>query len=115
MPSRDCSAAWAPRGRPSPSCGEHRMKRILWGAGVLGLLLGASVALSQDKNPTVKEIMTRAHKGSGSVLTLLGRELKAEEPNWSDVQKQTKELLTLGGSLGKNEPPKGSTESWQRL
>jgi cytochrome c556 len=83
--------------------------------GVLGLLLGVSVALCQDKNPNIKDIMTRAHKGSGSVLTTLGRELKAEEPNWSDVQKQTKELVSLGGSLGKNEPPKGSAQSWERL
>jgi cytochrome c556 len=91
------------------------MKRIVWGTSVLCLLLMAALAVSQDKNPTVKDIMTRAHKGSTSVLTMLGRELKAEEPDWPDVQKQTKELLTLGTSLGKNEPPKGSKESWQRL
>jgi cytochrome c556 len=95
------------------------MKRL---ACVLGLLAVAALAvwvgqplLAADKEPTVKEIMTKAHKGGNSLLAKLGKELKAEEPPWETVQQQTKELVTLGASLGKNKPPKGSQESWDRL
>jgi cytochrome c556 len=88
------------------------MKRLA--CGVAGLaLLAVGVAMAAD--PTIKDIMARAHKGSKSLLGTINTELKQDEPDWNDVQKDSKELLDLGKSLGKNEPPRGDKESWDRL
>ena len=59
--------------------------------------------------------MTKAHKGGNSLLATLGKDLKSADPDWKDDQKKTKELVKLGMSLGKNEPPKGTKQSWDKL
>jgi cytochrome c556 len=87
------------------------MKRLVCAAAGLALLAG--IAMAAD--PTIKEIMTRAHKGSKSLLTNMNTELKEDEPDWNDVQKDSKELVELGTSLGKNRPPKGEQTTWERL
>ena len=95
------------------------MKRLTCVA--LGLALLAAAALTRspsyaaDKDPTIKEIMTKAHKGGDALLGTLGKDLKADSPDWDKVQKETKELVELGTSLGKNDPPKGDKESWMKL
>jgi cytochrome c553 len=80
---------------------------------VLAVALGWASA--DDKTPSIKDIMTKAHKGGDSLIEKLGKELKADEPKWDDVQKETKELVDLGSALGKNDPPKGEKESWAKL
>jgi hypothetical protein len=96
------------------------MTRFGYGLGGVALVLGVAWATSPVGAQgggalTIKDIMGKAHKGTTSVLTVLGKELKAEEPGWADVQKQTKELLSLGEGLGKNTPPKGEKDSWSQL
>jgi hypothetical protein len=92
------------------------VKRVLCG-GLALAVLAALTALSaaDDKEPSVKDIMTKAHKGGDSLLEKLGPELKADEPKWDDIQKQTKELADLGASLQKAKPPRGEQESWDKL
>jgi cytochrome c556 len=87
------------------------MKRLAYAAAGLVLLAGLAVAAE----PTIKEIMTKAHKGSNSLLANMRAELRADEPDWDEVQKDSKELVKLGTSLGKNKPPKGEQASWERL
>jgi hypothetical protein len=67
------------------------------------------------KDPTVKEIMTRLHKGANAPLFRLKKELQAGQPNWGDIQNTTKEFATLGVALEKDDPPRGGKESWARL
>jgi cytochrome c556 len=88
------------------------MKRLVCVAAGL-VLLAVGVAVAAD--PTIKEIMTKAHKGGKSLLANLNADLKDDEPDWNDIQKDTKELVDLGTSLGKNTPPKGDQASWDRL
>jgi hypothetical protein len=88
------------------------MKRLACAAAGLALL-AVGVAVAAD--PTIKDIMTKAHKGGKSLLANINGELKEDEPDWNDVQRDTKELLQLGSSLGKNTPPKGDQASWDRL
>jgi cytochrome c556 len=88
------------------------MKRLACAAAGLALL-AVGVAVAAD--PTIKDIMTKAHKGGNSLLANMGKELREDEPDWNDVQKDSKELLQLGTSLGKNAPPKGDQASWDRL
>jgi hypothetical protein len=95
------------------------MKRLIYVA--LGLALLAAAALTRspsyaaDKDPTIKEIMTKAHKGGDAILGTLGKDLKADSPDWDKVQKETKDLVDLGTALGKNDPPKGEKDSWMKL
>jgi cytochrome c556 len=70
---------------------------------------------SAQKETSIKDIMTRAHKGQNAIITILGKELKGDNPNWSDIQKQSKELETLATALAKNQPPKGDRKSWETL
>jgi cytochrome c556 len=72
-------------------------------------------AADEAKTPTIKEIMKKGHSGDSSLLGQLRAELKDDEPEWTDIQKQTKELVTLGTALGKNDPPRGEADSWKEL
>jgi cytochrome c556 len=87
------------------------MKRLA--CAVAGLALLAGIAWAAD--PTIKEIMTKAHKGPKSLLGDMNAELKEDEPDWNDIQKDSKELVELGIALGKNKPPMGEQSSWDRL
>jgi hypothetical protein len=95
------------------------MTRVWRGAGVAALVGAMSWVLStsnaDDKDLTIKEIMGKAHKGPNSLIMTVGKDLKADEPDWADVEKKSKELVRLGTALGKNEPPKGEKASWQKL
>jgi hypothetical protein len=79
------------------------------------VLATSPVEAQGDKTPTIKEIMGKLHKGTTSLRPALGKELKAEEPNWEEVQKQTKEFALLAASIGKNDPPMGEKASWEKL
>jgi hypothetical protein len=96
------------------------MTRLWRVTGFLALLVGAGLTLNaigadKEKEPTIKEIMTKAHKGGNSLIQKLGKELKAADPEWEAIQKQAKDLVKLGTSLGKNDPPKGEKDSWEKL
>jgi cytochrome c556 len=89
-------------------------------AAVAAVLVGLAVALNPsgaegDKDISIKEIMTKAHKPGDSLLTNLRKELQEDEPDWAEVQKDSKELVQLGTTLGKATPPRGGKESWKNL
>ncbi len=75
----------------------------------------ARPGVADDKTPSIKEIMNKAHKGGTSILSSLGKDLKADSPDWTEVTKLSKELVTLGSALGKNKPAKGDQDSWDKL
>ena len=90
------------------------MNRLVGMAALLVVVVGLSArAQDRDKPPSIKAIMTKAHKGGDSILAKLREELKADDTDWAQVQKMSKELVDLGTALGKNTPPKGEKRSWQ--
>jgi hypothetical protein len=94
------------------------MKSAALLVSALALLGLSSVALSQAtrlKNATIKEIMTKAHKGGNALLTLLLRELGEDKQKWGEIQQQTAELVALAKLLAKNDPPRGDKDSWQKF
>ncbi len=96
------------------------MTKARRGAALAAVLVGLAVTLGpsgaeEKKDPSIKEIMTKAHKGADSLIGKLTRELKADTPEWEPIQKQTKELAELGASLSKATPPQGEKESWEKL
>jgi hypothetical protein len=66
-------------------------------------------------SPTTKQIMGKLTKGPGSLTPVIGKELEADTPLWETIQPQTKEYARLAAAMGKNDPPKGSKESWTKL
>lgn len=81
---------------------------------IIALILGPAAA-DEDKVPSIKDVMKKVNKGPTSLSVTLGKELKAGEPNWSEIQKHTKEVAKLVAALEKNMPRKGSADSWKDL
>jgi hypothetical protein len=99
-PPRGVAEAQAPpvllaqRGRTSP------------GRGAVG---GA------EATPPIKEIMVKLTKGQNSLTSVIGQELGAGQPPWETIQPQVQEYVRLAAALGRNQPPRGSKESWASL
>ena len=64
--------------------------------------------------PTVKEIMKKANSPTG-IYANLGQDLKDENPSWSDIQQEAKDLATLASQLRQATPPRGDKDSWEKL
>jgi len=95
------------------------MKRLANGLGVLAATALGLTALftgpAAAKDPTIKEVMARLHKGANCPLILVKKELQGAQVDWDDVQKTSKEFVVLGGALAKNNPPRGARDSWTKL
>jgi cytochrome c556 len=68
-----------------------------------------------DEAPAPKAVMTKLFKGAKAQSKVLDGQVKATPTDWEAIQKTTKEFATLGSTLEKAEPEKGSKESWKTL
>ncbi|HEY1378137.1 MAG TPA: hypothetical protein VGF55_15150 [Gemmataceae bacterium] len=85
-------------------------------AGLVLANLGADrLTAADDKVPSIEDIMQKVNKRKGGLHSELGDALKAGKIDWEAVQKNTKEYAAFAEFLGKNDPPKGSKASWERL
>jgi cytochrome c556 len=88
--------------------------RFSWKSAVLAVAaLGvALIGTAQAKDDEIKDI-----KGcmafQGKVRKDVPDLIKAKEPDWSEVQKKTKDWVAMAETLGKQKPPKGTDESWK--
>lgn len=88
--------------------------------GMLAMLLayGASATAEEkdkkdEKLPEISEIMKKGHdKTDGYIAKVRGA---AKDGKWEDAQKYAKTLAFFGEHLGKNKPPKGGADSWEKL
>jgi hypothetical protein len=60
-------------------------------------------------------MMERIGKGKKSLSASIKAGLEAEKPEWDKLQPLTEELARITGDLGKEDPPRGSKESWVKL
>jgi cytochrome c556 len=92
---------------------------ILATAATAGLLLasfGANrLGAADDKVPTIEDIMKKVNKPRVGLHSDVGNALKAATVNWDTIQAKTKEYATMADFLGKNDPPKGTKASWEKL
>jgi cytochrome c556 len=91
-----------------------------WIAVVLVAVLipvgAVSFGSSASEDPKTEDIMKGLFKkGSGKFNTVLKKEVEAKPVDWEAIEKTTKEIHELGGSLEKGEPQKGSKDSWKKL
>ena len=88
-----------------------RMTRI----GVL-VVFGLTAGLAgAGKLRTVKEIMGKLNKGPNALTPTLKRELQKDQPDWPEIQTQTKEYTSLTAELAKLTPRRGDKASWDKL
>jgi soluble cytochrome b562 len=89
----------------------------------LASTLGAMMALvtynaivsadDKDETPTIKEIMKKGHKKTEGYIDKIKAD--AKDGKWDEAKDYAKTLAFFGESLGKNKPPKGEGESWEKL
>src|SRR5262249_2261977 len=82
---------------------------------ILVSLVWSPASAQDDKVPDVKAIMGKLNKGPKRMTASLLKDLNEEDPDWAKIQKDAKEFAKLAAAMGKNEPPKGSKESWEML
>jgi cytochrome c556 len=92
---------------------------MLRGISVLGVLLavgvGAGLFVAADRPASIKEIMARAHKPKKGLRDQVAAEAARDNPDWVEVQRLSKELVTLAQALGRCTPPQGEPGSWAKL
>jgi hypothetical protein len=88
------------------------MRRALFAPALLVAAVVLASAGAEKKGPSVKDIMTKAHKGGDSLLGRLELDLGRDAPDWPADRERTKELVGLGTALGKHLPPQGARKSW---
>ncbi|MBL8794879.1 MAG: cytochrome C [Planctomycetia bacterium] len=85
-------------------------------AALAAVILWTNAADAQNgKTPSVKEAMAKLNKGPGSLCPQVGKAIKAEAPNWDEIQKESKQVLVFADALVKNDPPRGDKASWDKL
>jgi cytochrome c556 len=89
-------------------------KRLLGAMALAVVLLVGAVGAADDKPPSISDVMKKVN-GKAGLGKSVGNAAKAKAVDWDDVQKKTKEIAEQIEFLGKNEPPKGSKESWEKL
>jgi cytochrome c556 len=55
------------------------------------------------------------NKKSGKFSSVLKKQVEATPTDWDELQKTTEEIAKYGKALGKNEPEKGSKDSFKKL
>ena len=90
------------------------MKRLICLASATMMLALVAVAGAED-TPSIKQIMAKLHKGAKAPMGQLKGALKAETPNWPEVQALSKEFVVLGAGLAKQTPPRGEKAAYEKL
>jgi cytochrome c556 len=94
------------------------MKRLCGLAAVVAALtafglLPASAA--DDKTPSISDIMKKCNGGPKGLCAVIGKGLQAKDPDWAEIQKESKELVECSAFLPKNKAPKGDQASFEKL
>jgi hypothetical protein len=64
---------------------------------------------------SIRAVMGKLARGPQGLQNQVGNELKNNSPPWETLQAQSTEYVTLVSALAKNEPRRGSKESWAKL
>jgi Cytochrome C' len=62
----------------------------------------------------LEEIMEKGFK-KGGLRHQISTEIDKDKPNWTDIQKKSKELATMCDKMCKEKQPQGEAESWKKL
>jgi cytochrome c556 len=79
------------------------------------ILWTASAGAQNGKTPSVKEVMKKINYRDTALCPSLGKMLKADAPNWDEIQKDVKQIVANVEELPKNDPPRGDRTNWNKL
>jgi hypothetical protein len=89
------------------------MRRIVLLASLLGLLVIVSLVAGQDQPKSIKDVMSNHKKNQ--LRDQIGADLKKDDPDWTAVQKKTKQYAEAVSALEKLDPPKGDKKAWSNV
>lgn len=92
-----------------------RRMSVAFGVGVLTLILGVGQdarAVHTEDDPAIDEVMKKVCSKKGACAAC---KTAVDGEKWDEAQKQAKIMADLGSKLGKNKPPKGEKDSWEKL
>jgi hypothetical protein len=82
---------------------------------VIAVGLAGGLAGATPPAMTAKEIMGKINKGPNAPIIALKRELQRDNPQWGEIQGQSKDYAGLVTELNQAKPPKGDAASWAKL
>jgi cytochrome c556 len=74
-----------------------------------------SVGAFDDESPDTDTIMKALFKKGTGKFNTVKKQVDASPTDWEALQKTTEEIAKNGKALAKNDPEKGSKESWKKL
>jgi cytochrome c556 len=83
-----------------------------WIAAYCGLALLGAVGGTMSAPYDIEKIMEKGFK-KGGLRHQINTEVNKDKPDWSTVQKKSKEFQELCDKLSHEKPPKGEAESWK--
>jgi cytochrome c556 len=93
------------------------MKRIVQGAGLLGVGVAAMLAVTaraeEERTLSIRAVMHKQYTASSAPFLRIKKELDSEAPDWGKVRDSARTFVALAEVLQKNEPKWGSKESWK--
>lgn len=72
-------------------------------------------ARDEEKAPTIKQIMSKVHKGRKSLFATTKAQLKTNAPDWEKVEAAAVLIDRYGSSMPKNKAPRGNQASFEKL
>src|SRR4051794_19111921 len=87
------------------------MSKSIFGLVVLAGFVGVAIAAD---DPNISEVMKKVNSKKG-LMPKVNEGLKADKQDWDALKTQSHDMKKLIDALAKNEPPKGSKESWEKL
>jgi cytochrome c556 len=84
-------------------------------AGAVAILALVAAGAEEERRLSIMAVMHKQYTVSKAPFVLIQKELDSESPDWEKVQAATKRFVILAEALAKNEPRRGSRESWRRL
>ena len=81
----------------------------------LAMTLVTALFAQGGKTPAISEIMQKAHQSKTGLRAKIGDEVDKSSPDWTEIQRLSKEFVELTAALEKNKPPRGDAAQWQKL
>jgi hypothetical protein len=88
---------------------------LAMGLAVTLMLAVFTASAKPEKDSTLKDTMSRLHKGDNAIRPTIDKGLQEDDPDWPAIQKLTKEYLQGAETAAKTKPPVGDKESWDKL
>jgi hypothetical protein len=91
-------------------------------AVLAGLAAGAALRatyaadhLGADDVWSTRKVMDKVHVGKQSLLSVVNRDLRKNEPDWKSDEENLTEIIRLMSMLTNQKPLRGSQEAWDKL